>query len=125
MALPLLAIALQGGATALNMAGSLYNSNMSAKAIMRQAQADADQVLEQGRQTVQAQRLISSGSGFINTSETSTYQLMLDTEAEAKRQADRIKYLARKQAKAMKKGGVLSAIGSALSGSASIAGMFK
>ena len=125
MALPLLAIALQGGATALNMASSLYNSNMSAKAIMRQAQADADQVLEQGRQTVQAQRLISSGSGFINTSETSTYQLMLDTEAEAKRQADRIKYLARKQAKAMKKGGVLSAIGSALGGSASIASMFK
>jgi hypothetical protein len=123
--LPMLMLALQGGATALNMGASLYNSNMNAKAIMRQAESEAEQILENGRQVVQAQRSISSGAGFINTNETSTYQLMLDTETEAKRQAERIRYLARKEAKAMKKGGLLNAFGSLLSGASSIGSNFK
>lgn len=123
--LPMLMLALQGGATALNMGASLYNSNMNAKAIMREAESEAEQILENGRQVVQAQRSISSGAGFINTSETSTYQLMLDTELEARRQAERIRHLARKQAKATKKGGLMSAFGSLLSGASSIGSNFK
>ena len=91
---------------------------------MRQARADAENILEQGRQVVQSQRLITSASGFINTAETSNYQLMLDTEKEAKRQANRIMELARKQAKATKKGGLFGAIGGLLSGGASAGSYF-
>lgn len=118
MALPLLLAGLQGVGTTLNVGSTLYNSNMNAKAIMRQARADAENILEQGRQVVQSQRLITSASDFINTAETSNYQLMLDTEEEAKRQANRIMELAKKQAKATKKGGLFGAIGGLLSGGA-------
>lgn len=125
MALPLLLAGLQGVGTALNVGSTLYNSNMNAKAIMRQARADAENILEQGRQVVQSQRLITSASGFINTAETSNYQLMLDTEKEAKRQANRIMELAKKQAKATKKGGLFGAIGGLLSGGASAGSYFS
>ncbi len=125
MALPLLLAALQAAGTVANVSSNLYNSNMNAKAIMRQARADAENILEQGRQVVQSQRLITSASGFINTAETSNYQLMLDTEKEAKRQANRIMELAKKQAKSMKKGALYGAIGSLLSGGASAGSNFS
>lgn len=116
---------LQGVGTALNIGSSLYSGNMQAKAIKREANAQANQVLEEGRQTVQAQKSASSGAGYLTTPETSNFQLMLDTEQEARNQASLIKYYAKKQAKQAKTASYINAAASGLQGAGSIASKFK
>ena len=117
--------ALQGAGTALNVGSSLYSGNMQSKAIMREANSQAEQVLEEGRQTVQAQKSASSGAGYLTTPETSNFKLMLETEQEARNQANLIKYYAKKQAKQAKTASYINAAAGALQGAGSMASKFK
>jgi vacuolar-type H+-ATPase subunit H len=113
-------VALKVGAGLFSGIGKYQEGKAQAKSIMAQGRADAANVLEQGRIAVENQNLIGSALGYSLNPETSNFRVLVETEKEARRQADIILANARKAAKDAKKSGKFGAIGSTLGGIASV-----
>jgi hydroxypyruvate isomerase len=94
-----------------------------AKQIMANATAQRDQVLQEGHDAVENQNNIASALGYSLSQETSNFKVLVETEAEAKRQANIIMENARRAAAAAKKSGVLGGIGSVFGAVGDMAGM--
>jgi hypothetical protein len=102
----------------------IQQGKASAKQIMANAKAERDQVLQEGHDAVENQNLIGSALGYSLDRETSNFKVLVETEAEAKRQANIIMSNARKAAKDAKKSAKSDALGSAFGAVGSMANMF-
>ena len=88
----------------------------AAKQRIAQAELDAQQVLDEAHDTMQTQKMIASGGGFILDEGTSPLEVMLDTEKRANEYAQQIINVGKSEAKSIKKAGKNAAISGVLSG---------
>ena len=116
-------------AAGLNLGAGIFSgisqyqqAKESAKQRIAQAQLDSQKVLDEAHDTMQEQKMIASGGGYILEEGTSPLEVMLDTEQRANEYAKQIMDVGKKEAKSMKKAGRNGIIGGALSG---IGGMVK
>ena len=89
---------------------------------LAQAELDSQQVLDNAHDTMQAQKVIASGGGYILEQGTSPLEVLIDTEKRANEYAKQLKNVGRREASSIKDAGKSSMVGSLLG---SIGGLFK
>lgn len=118
-------------AAGLNLGAGIFSgisqyqqAKESAKQRIAQARLDAQKVLDEAHDTMQEQKMIASGGGYILEEGTSPLEVMLDTEQRANEYAKQIMSVGKKEAKSMKKSGITGLIGGALGGIGSMFNSF-
>lgn len=96
--------------------GIMQQKSLKQQAKQREEQGNlqAKQVLDEGEKTLQAQKQIATGGGFLLDNDTSPLLVMLETERQANENALQLKKVAKQEANSLRKAGNLALLSGVL-----------